>query len=314
MSLSSLVSIEGPNNVVALIDADSMIYASGISKKSFNAGKKMLESMIDGAIHSIEPWSVSVFCRGEHDENFRKDLIDNYKGNRSLDPEDRARVEKLYQYCWNAGWEPAPLGEAEDYVGIWNRKMSDSGRLVPVMAHIDKDLDQIPGQHYDFKKKTMYTVPYRWGFAFLAIQTLAGDRTDNIFGIKKGVGLVKASKMLGGCPMRGLWGKIVELYQEQSDSPQGWERHLWEVFNSVYIRQYERDLQPLTWERIQEIMVWHGPKNVVYSHERDGVCIAPDQNQNILEMYPSLLEEGGRVFKIANWSGMEQPEPEAWDE
>lgn len=84
--------------------------------------------------------------------------------------------------------------EADDALGIVHSERMDS----TVICTIDKDLDMVPGYHYNWGHDELYTIyPHEGSYNFF-IQLLTGDRSDNICGIK-GVGKVTAEKMLQGC-------------------------------------------------------------------------------------------------------------------
>jgi len=64
-----------------------------------------------------------------------------------------------------------------------------------VIVHIDKDLDQIPGTHYNFNTRKVYEVTKQEAMLNLYTQVIEGDDADNIQGIP-GCGPVMAKKML----------------------------------------------------------------------------------------------------------------------
>ena len=83
------------------------------------------------------------------------------------------------------------------------------------MISYDKDLDQIPGWHYNWYHDKMYHVEPHQANRFLACQCLAGDMTDNIPGVK-GIGPKKAELILGGPKgMSGYLENVVEAYLEK---------------------------------------------------------------------------------------------------
>ena len=112
------------------------------------------------------------------------------------------------------------------------RDYDDDG--VPyVVATIDKDLDQIPGDHYDYRQHVFYDVNIFDAEMFFWKQCITGDSTDNIPGCYR-VGDGKAAKILDawsedydGDPFfdadawrRYLWDNIVELYgQVMANNP-----------------------------------------------------------------------------------------------
>jgi len=107
-----------------------------------------------------------------------------YKGNR--DPS-----HKPYHYDSIRDYLQAQYGsfvtshiEADDAVSIlahdhYERRKPE--RLV--IATIDKDLDQIPGWHYNYMQKVHYAITNTEAERFFVYQILAGDATDNITGV-----------------------------------------------------------------------------------------------------------------------------------
>lgn len=97
--------------------------------------------------------------------------------------------------------------EADDMLGIQQRNDT-------CICTIDKDLDMVPGWHYDFVKEDMYNVsPTEADFAFYR-QVLTGDDTDNIKGLH-GIGPVRALKILDKADPDNVWPTIYEAYQKQ---------------------------------------------------------------------------------------------------
>ncbi len=67
-----------------------------------------------------------------------------------------------------------------------------------VIVSIDKDLLQVPGWHYNFRKNEYYFITPFQGAYNLYTQVLTGDNADNIPGLP-GVGPVTAKKILKDC-------------------------------------------------------------------------------------------------------------------
>ena len=102
--------------------------------------------------------------------------------------------------------------EADDYCSIRARESKYA-----VIATIDKDLDSVPGWHYNYQKKRYYHVSAEDADDMEWIQTLTGDSTDNIPGIHR-LGPVAAGKFVRSWRKLGLsdsekWAKVVELYE-----------------------------------------------------------------------------------------------------
>lgn len=159
-------------------------------------------------------------------DNFRKDIatIKEYKGNRkSALPEHYNVVRHYISDQWNAqtvhGWE------ADDEVSIRCRQLEADG--VPwLLATIDKDLDQVPGNHFDYQKNVHYHVADSEAHQIFWVQLIAGDSTDNIQGCHR-LGVGKAEEMVAAwiaeyedhperdvAPLDSwLWNAAVDTYQ-----------------------------------------------------------------------------------------------------
>lgn len=126
---------------------------------------------------------------------FRHDIADDYKGNRK-----GARPLILRQLL---DWAYAEFGddvfvrerlEADDVIGILaTRNFKDDFCVVSV----DKDLDQIEGEHFNPMRNESYAVEPTQALRTVYFQTLCGDSTDNYPGCP-GIGEVKAGRILAG--------------------------------------------------------------------------------------------------------------------
>jgi hypothetical protein len=67
-----------------------------------------------------------------------------------------------------------------------------------VLVSIDKDLNMVPGRHYNPDKKYLYTVPTEEAMRNFYTQLLTGDTTDSIPGMP-GIGPKKAETILKDC-------------------------------------------------------------------------------------------------------------------
>ena len=102
--------------------------------------------------------------------------------------------------------------EADDDVGIASTQYN--GWIV----HVDKDLNQLPGWHYNPIKGEEYYVTEEEGLRSFYTQLLTGDRIDNIVGLY-GIGPVKAAKLLKGCEgEQSLFQAVVGAYKA-ADEP-----------------------------------------------------------------------------------------------
>ena len=154
-------------------------------------------------------------------ENFRDKLatIKPYKGNR--DKLHRpVHYEAIRQYMID-NWDAIVINgqEADDAVSIianYHFEVEEFESFV--VATVDKDLDQIPGHHYDYRQHVWYFVGEHDAEHWFYVQALAGDATDNIGGCYK-TGLGKAEKVISAVESEHghhpamFWKAIVEQYE-----------------------------------------------------------------------------------------------------
>lgn len=114
--------------------------------------------------------------------NFRHAIAQQapYKGNRKLPrPVHYQNIRDYLVTYWGA--DIVQTREADDEIAIRAKRYRKQG-IPYVIASIDKDLDQIPGPHYDYAKKVSYQVTADDARRAFWIQVLVGDKTDNIPG------------------------------------------------------------------------------------------------------------------------------------
>lgn len=142
-----------------------------------------VDQMIEGVLARFKG-QPSIYVTGSG--NFREQVatILPYKGNR--DPTHKPKYYKEIKKRLLDKWGAILVHgyEADDAMAIeqWKSKDRDT-----VICTIDKDLDQVPGFHYNYVKQEMYNVTVADANRFFFWQMLNGDTSDNIPGIK-GVG------------------------------------------------------------------------------------------------------------------------------
>jgi 5'-3' exonuclease len=111
--------------------------------------------------------------------NFRHDIDPNYKANRKDKPrpEYLQAVREFVVTEWNA--MVADGIEADDMLGI--EQCADNLEDT-IICSIDKDLLQIPGNHFNFVKEETYLISPREGWANFYTQLIMGDKSDNVMG------------------------------------------------------------------------------------------------------------------------------------
>lgn len=141
--------------------------------------------------------------------NYREALatIQPYKGGRLNDkPIHFEAITKYLLIRYKA--EVINGAEADDALGY---SQTDS----TVICTVDKDLDMIPGDHYNWKRDTKYTVEHLEGMRFFYYQLLTGDSIDNIAGCI-GIGDKTAKAALEDCKTeREMYGVVRDLYMMQ---------------------------------------------------------------------------------------------------
>jgi len=236
---------------VAIIDADSILYQIAHMQPSPALCRKALDDKLKEIMTNTGSIHGAVFIKGK--DNFRYAVDAAYKGNRkdTIEPEVKDRIEELYEYSKDFSVQ-SDGGEADDYCGIAAELALNEGKRY-VVCHIDKDLDCIPGWHYNFRKDTLYYVEPEQGYRFLMMQILTGDATDNIQGLR-GVGPKTAEKLINGVPNTQLWSRVIDIWKEKCGD--NWEQFFLKCANCIYIRETAEDLIPLTFEELKERLSW----------------------------------------------------------
>lgn len=124
--------------------------------------------------------------------NFRYDLFPDYKANRKDKPRP-VFLEDAREYLVTTWGAHVTDGyEADDALGI-EQCQEEFGTTV--ICSIDKDLKQIPGYHYNWRKNEHELVSPLDGWRSFYRSLLTGDTTDNISGVG-GIGAVKSARFI----------------------------------------------------------------------------------------------------------------------
>jgi DNA polymerase-1 len=139
--------------------------------------------------------------------NFRKDLFPEYKANREDKPRpvylDAVRAFLVKE------WDATIVNdmEADDAIGL-------AATDTTVIASIDKDLKQIPGEHYNFVKMEWDIVDEDTADLNFWKMMLIGDISDNLRGVD-GIGPKKSQAMLSGLSSSDRKDLVKELYDDK---------------------------------------------------------------------------------------------------
>jgi DNA polymerase-1 len=155
--------------------------------------------------------------------NFREGVatLRPYKGNRdeAHKPVHGPAIKEFMHKHWNV--VVSDDEEADDVVGYSHYRMWLHDEQASIIATVDKDLDMIPGMHYNFVKEDSYYVGIEEADRWFWTQLLMGDATDNIPGIP-GVGIKKAQAILEDvegelCTYKAVRAAYEESYGEDAD-------------------------------------------------------------------------------------------------
>ena len=222
--------------ITALIDADSLIYAVGFSSTDVEepiAVSRLEQTMVELCM-DLDCEDYKGFLTGKG--NFRDDLAVTapYKGQRTSEKPVHFQALRCHLVTsW--GFTVVKGIEADDAVGIAAYAVPENETI---MVHIDKDLNQFRGWHYNYRKKEKYYVSEFEGLVSFYTQILTGDRIDNIVGLK-GIGPVKAKKLLADCTNeKELYSAVLKAYD-------GDEKRVLENGQLLWLQRKENELWQL---------------------------------------------------------------------
>lgn len=146
-------------------------------------------AMLKSILEQTEASDHTLYFTGKG--NFRETIYPEYKANRK-GMDKPLCYKKLKEYlCDNYTCETVQGIEADDALGI--NQEEDT-----IICSLDKDLDMIPGWHYNWNKKEVFEINKADADLNFWLQVLTGDMTDNIVGLR-GVGPKTAFKLLSAC-------------------------------------------------------------------------------------------------------------------
>lgn len=204
-------------------------------ENALHSAKMLLRTVLE----DTEATDYRLFLSGS--TNFRDDIVDYYKQNRDPDfkPE---HYEALRQYLINVWQAEVVEGqEADDAMGI--NHTPDT-----ILCTIDKDMDNIAGLHYNWRKdKKPRMITQEEADNNFYIQLVTGDSVDNIPGLYKLTGQ-KATK------------KVKEEIKVRSDVYDKW-RYVCELYAAGGVEEEEVvKLAQLLWIRREEGEYWKPPQ------------------------------------------------------
>jgi 5'-3' exonuclease len=225
--------------LLALIDGDIVCYRCAAANEKAEPGiaKWQADQMLTRIIEETNALDWKIFLSG--DNNFRYTIFPDYKANRR-DMVKPRHLELLREHLvleWNA--TICDGIEADDALGI----ASQSGESPEcVVCSIDKDLRQLPGNHYHFVNRQWLQLSALDGERNFYYQLLVGDSTDNIKGCQ-GIGPVKAERILRDCGSSEAYFLAAKSAYEVTYASK-WFEELDRNAQLLYIQRREND----TWK------------------------------------------------------------------
>lgn len=222
----------------ALVDADILIYRFAFASEGDPAEFALarLSEFLDNLYVNLPVDEVEGYLTGKG--NFRNEIAVTapYKGTRKADkPYHFGLLREYMQKSW--GFTEVEGIEADDKLGIEAYKHEPEETII---VSLDKDLDMIRGNHYNFVREEQYVITEEQAIRNFYLQMLTGDKVDNIIGLA-GIGPVKSKKMLADCKT---------------------EKEMYDVVLAAYDNNLDRVVENgrLLWILREEGQVWQPPK------------------------------------------------------
>lgn len=222
----------------ALVDADIVAFRIACTNEDVNSEDVILEAINDYiTFNIIDPLEdcleekVSTRCFLTIGRNFRYDIYPEYKALRKDKPRPRhlELCKQLIIDHWAGEYDNR--WEADDLMGMNQHEES-------VICTIDKDLDMVPGNHFNFVKNIIYHTSEEESFYWFCQQLLMGDKgTDNI----PGVPLVNAKGEISTTQCFGP-ANAKRILEADSGNPEKLLHIVSETYRKVYGDHWEREL------------------------------------------------------------------------
>ncbi len=208
--------------MIALLDGDVLVYGCGFSsdgnarkeavevarlagrphtsdedlaemKEPLDFALKIVKNKIEEVMETTKATECKIYIGGKG--NYRFDIQPDYKANRKGAKKPHWYKE-IREYLLGKHEAIITDGqEADDALGIEQMTNEDD---ITCICTIDKDLDCVPGFHYNWSPKRymngVYEVSEVEANRFFYTQCLTGDATDNIPGLKKTTGAIATKK------------------------------------------------------------------------------------------------------------------------
>lgn len=222
--------LRGSRSRVAIIDADTVIYAVACSAEGKTGPDSYIQlrgddecvrdcfKRMEEYIEEIE--AETAIAAVSITTSYRNVLLPSYKSNRSTmhKPIMLPRLRELV--LQNSRKDLATMAiaglEADDVVGIAATSLQKADLREPIIVSIDKDMRSIPGLLWSPMHPEAGVVETSGLEADRChlMQTLTGDAVDGYKGCP-GIGKVKAASALATAKVSRWWGAVVSMYMDK---------------------------------------------------------------------------------------------------
>lgn len=229
---------------IAIIDADSALYATALSAEAISVGTgdhgedeylqmKDGEQCYNEVCQKLEKLvedvgaEDAIICLTATKSSFRYHLLPSYKGNRATMRRPAFLKELQYAVMTRKPFRTLAVRglEADDICGISQGTLQEANLREPIIVSIDKDMLQIPGLSYSWISKDKATgeligirdTSEAEGDRMFLYQTLTGDTVDNYTGCP-GIGPKKAAHILEQCAHNSMatqWEFVFEAFKKK---------------------------------------------------------------------------------------------------
>jgi DNA polymerase-1 len=239
----------------ALIDADSIVYkyasiyqdtciwddsdednVIATVETDFETAKQELDGFIEGIKDITDTDDVVLVLSPKR--TFRYDVSEDYKGNRKPPKVPLEMLIPLREYLFEKGAIEFDNIEADDV--CVSRMYKEPGEYV--LCHIDKDLNQAVGEHYNYNTQEKYYIDQEIADYWFYAQVLEGDSVDGIKGCPR-IGKVRAVKILSAVKPEEYWDTVKSEYEKAGKD----EEYLLTQARLVYmLRDYNEETGSFT--------------------------------------------------------------------
>jgi len=174
---------------LALIDLDTLVFI--VASRQWTNGNRdnpeQVKNHVKEYVNTIlintrADFYTSVYQAKGH-SNYRKYFYPDYKANRPESPEFFTHwKDTIVEAFIELGAVGLKVIESDDAVSIGYYKYKDEYDCIIVSG--DKDLNQIPGEHYNPSKNISYFISNEVANESLLLQIICGDDSDSVKGIR----------------------------------------------------------------------------------------------------------------------------------